>query len=168
MVIKHDGGSTLTSTAKGARIRGLNFVHTGGNTAGRGRQGPRCLEVCEGFLTVDNCTFSSLAGSAVMVVGPGSALLRRTGLVNSGRCGLICVHEGNAECVGCNLSGNALNGTDVQSGGCVSMRESIVRRNNQASDQTLPNAICRALRGGWCRRRDEVVGLQQHPMPWKY
>lgn len=129
--VMHDGGSTIVSTAMGARIRGLQFVHTGGDTTGRGRQGPRCLEICDGMLTVENCTFSSSTGSAVMCVGPGSAVLRKSRLMTSGRCGLICVHEGKAECVGCDLSGNALNGTDVQTGGCVSLRRCTVRSNNQ-------------------------------------
>ncbi len=40
-IIKNDGNSTVLSTAKGARMRGLRFVHTGGDTTKRGRDGPR-------------------------------------------------------------------------------------------------------------------------------
>mmetsp|Transcript_82 Transcript_82/g.259 ORF Transcript_82/g.259 Transcript_82/m.259 type:complete len:197 (+) Transcript_82:74-664(+) len=71
VTVTHDGHSTVASTAIGARLEGIRFVHTGGDTTGRGRDGPRCLEAYDGELTVTQCIFTSSTGSAVMSVGGG-------------------------------------------------------------------------------------------------
>ncbi len=50
------------------------FEHRGGDASSRGRAGPRCLEVLEGELTVEGCSFKSEVGSAVMAADGGSVV----------------------------------------------------------------------------------------------
>jgi len=131
VTVINTGNATLASTAVGARVVNIQFEHRGGDASSRGRAGPRCLEVLSGELTVEGCGFKSEVGSAVMSADGGSVILRRCRLHDCGRCGIICVLGGRAECNKCELVGNALNGADIQSGGMVRLMNNSISRNQQ-------------------------------------
>eukprot|EP00285_Hemiselmis_virescens_P002766 CAMPEP_0173413208 /NCGR_PEP_ID=MMETSP1356-20130122/81461_1 /TAXON_ID=77927 ORGANISM="Hemiselmis virescens, Strain PCC157" /NCGR_SAMPLE_ID=MMETSP1356 /ASSEMBLY_ACC=CAM_ASM_000847 /LENGTH=391 /DNA_ID=CAMNT_0014375219 /DNA_START=54 /DNA_END=1226 /DNA_ORIENTATION=+ len=131
VTVAHSGDSVVVSSAKGARLQGLRFIHSDGDADLRGRNGPRCLEVYAGHLTVESCFLTSRVGSAVMAADGGSLMMRRCTLKGCGRCGLICVLGSWACCESCELSHNALNGADVQTGGCVVLRGNRVSNNLQ-------------------------------------
>jgi hypothetical protein len=71
VVVRYTGDAAVISTAYGARLMRISFEHYGGDSNARGRQGPRCLEVVEGSLTCEDCSFTSEVGSAVMAAENG-------------------------------------------------------------------------------------------------
>lgn len=163
------GRPLLVCLAEGVLVNGIKFEQGGGDAGRRGRQAVRCIEVATGHLTLSECTVRSEKGIGLMVTDAGAAVVKRSMLHASGKCGMLAMDGGDVRLEQCAVQDNRMYGVVSQvplAAAVLCVRTALSRADtgcNAGAERRESGAVgvqCHAEQRGWRAGAPYWRGLQ--------